>query len=145
MADQLEIKPIGYDKNGPKFQEADLVPTVVHQIEQNNYFKRKVKMQTKDIDEATKLLNTATDSFLVAMRKLSDTEKQMQDETKRVSGKIRDTTNKLAEGLIKMEKSANFDKLERYVELLERAEKSMSALADLEKSGKLEKISTALK
>jgi hypothetical protein len=51
----------------------------------------------------------------------------------------------MASGLIKMEKSANFNNLERYVSLLERAASAMQTLADLEKAGKLDKIAGALK
>ena len=40
---------------------------------------------------------------------------------------------------------ANFERLERYVELLERASQAMSVLAELEKNGKLEKIANAIK
>ena len=40
---------------------------------------------------------------------------------------------------------ANFERLERYVELLERAAQAMSGLAELEKNGKLEKIANAIK
>ena len=40
---------------------------------------------------------------------------------------------------------ANFERLERYVELLERAAQAMSVLAELEKNGKLEKIANAIK
>jgi hypothetical protein len=46
---------------------------------------------------------------------------------------------------MKVEKTANFSNLERYVNLLERAATAMSTLAELEKEGKLDKISSALK
>lgn len=61
------------------------------------------------------------------------------------SGGVRDAADKLAAGLNKIEKAANFDRLERYVELLERAAKAMDLLATLEQSGKLEKIAGALR
>ena len=51
----------------------------------------------------------------------------------------------MSEGLSRIEKQANFDNLERYVALLERANVALSALAELEKNGKLNKISEALK
>ena len=51
----------------------------------------------------------------------------------------------MSEGLSRIEKQANFDNLERYVTLLERANVALSALAELEKNGKLNKISEALK
>ena len=51
----------------------------------------------------------------------------------------------MASGLSKIEKSADMARLQGYVELLERAATAMNALADLEKSGKLEKIANSLR
>ena len=62
-----------------------------------------------------------------------------------MSGDVRKAADDLASGLLKVEKQANFANLERYVSLLERAAVSMQTLAELEKTGKLEKIAGALK
>jgi hypothetical protein len=51
----------------------------------------------------------------------------------------------MAAGLAKVEKAANFDRLERMVDLLERAAVAMSTLAEMEKSGQLAKLSEAIK
>ena len=51
----------------------------------------------------------------------------------------------MASGLSKIEKSADMARLQGYVELLERAATAMNALAELEKTGKLEKIANSLR
>jgi len=64
---------------------------------------------------------------------------------KTANANIRDSAEKLSQGLSKCEKSANFNNLERYVLLLERAASAVKILGELESTGKLEKISNALK
>jgi hypothetical protein len=98
-----------------------------------------------DYDNATKIIEEAHAKFDNAVAKLLKSEQQISDTTKKASENVRIATSKLAEGLTRIEKQANFDKLERYVELLERAEKSITALSLLENNGKLEKIISALK
>lgn len=44
-----------------------------------------------------------------------------------------------------LQKSADFERLERYVALLERAAVAMQTLAELEASGRLEKIAAAIR
>ena len=90
------------------------------------------------LDEADKLLNDR-------LNKYRATQEKIVDQTKQISGALRDSTQKMSEGLSRIEKQANFDNLERYVILLERANVALSALAELEKNGKLNKISEALK
>ena len=70
---------------------------------------------------------------------------QITEASKKASGNIRDATEKLSQGLLKIEKTANFDRLERYVVLLERASVAIESLAELEKNGRLEKIANAIK
>jgi hypothetical protein len=69
----------------------------------------------------------------------------MSDMTKKASGNIRKAADDLSSGLAKVEKQANFNNLERYVGLLERAATAMSTLSELEKAGRLDKIAGALK
>ena len=78
--------------------------------------------------------------FLKKPRQAYSNTSKIFRQIKKASGDVRDVANKLAEGLIKIEKVANFERLERYVELLERAAQAMSVLAELEKNGKLEKL-----
>ena len=139
------IQPVGYDKAGPKYALRDANDYIFRQIQTNDFFKRQERKVTKEMDEATELVNIATEKFDAALERMFSQQARVTEETKKASGKIRDTTQKLSDGLARIEKMANFDRLERYVELLERADKAMSALADLEQSGKLEKIAAAVR
>lgn len=99
----------------------------------------------KKINEVTEAVQATINVFSHAMDRLVDTEKQLEEKTKKVSGTVRDSAQKLADGLNRVEKLANFERLERYVGLLERAAAAMEALAELEKSGKLDKIASAIR
>lgn len=83
-------------------------------------------------------------AYAVAKR-LSDQRTELTANVKRVVGDVRDASEKLSQGLARVEKAANFDRLERYVTLLERAATAMKALEELERTGRLEKIAGALR
>ena len=98
-----------------------------------------------DFSKAEDMINKSAEQFANAADRLKGKEKEFTESSKKMAGKVKDSAQKLSDGLLKMEKAANFDKLERYVELMERAATAMSVLADLEQSGKLEKIAAAVK
>ena len=100
---------------------------------------------SSDIEKAEKKINQMTESYGQTLDKFYAMEQKLLEQTKKVSSSVRDSSEKLSQGLIKIEKTANFDRLERYVELLERASTAMTTLAKLEAEGKLEKIAGALK
>lgn len=102
-------------------------------------------MVTTDYEKASEIAETAEKMFKRNASKLMATSDELQANIKKVSGNVRKAADDLASGLMKVEKTANFANLERYVLLLERAATAMSTLAELEKSGKLDKISSALK
>ena len=138
--------PVLYDKHGPIYSQDDAVDIATQQVNNNtNYFYRRAKIMASDIDNADTLLKKATRNVEHSLDIMLRTEKSMASSTKDVVSSIKDTTNKLGQSLAKIEKLANFDRLERYVNLLERAEKSMTVLAELESSGKLDKIAGALR
>lgn len=137
------IKPAFVDKHGPAYSEADVLEGMAkclesgdaaRRIDRREVFNRAVKV----LDESSSHLKIADDRFC----KISE---DLSNNAKKYSGRVRAAADDLASGLMKIEKQANFDRLSRYVDLLERAATAMTILADLEKSGKLEKISTALK
>jgi len=125
---------------------AELVATeVFHDVSSGNHFRRRTHRMEKDVEEAVQRTQHYKTQLVRSMEDVVEMENTMGDTIKRVSGKVRDSAQKLSDGLAKIEKVANFDRLERYVELLERADKAMSSLAELEKSGKLEKIASAIR
>ena len=71
---------------------------------------------TIDAEKAIELTDDVTERFSKSLDRLTATSK-FSEQIKKASGDVRDAANKLAEGLIKIEKVANFERLERYVEL----------------------------
>ena len=102
-------------------------------------------MVNADYEKASEILTEAEKLFRRNSDNFMRTTEELQTNIKKVSGGIRKAADDLASGLSKVEKTANFANLERYVLLLERAATAMSTLAELEKEGKLNKISSALK
>ncbi len=124
---------------------SELLPALVNDINTTNHFDRRIKTMNTDIEKATQSANDAMAIFENAMVKIIRKQDEVSESAKKVSGNIRKSANELSEGLIKLEKSANFQSLERYAELLERCANSLSTLAELQKAGLLEKISVAIK
>ena len=102
-------------------------------------------MMNDDYVKASEIAETADQLFKRNIDKLTVTTDTLQANVKKVSGNVRKAADDLSAGLAKVEKTANFANLEKYVALLERAATAMSTLAELEKAGKLEKIAGALK
>jgi hypothetical protein len=139
------IFPVRQDKKGLMWRQSDVFESVVNHIQTNNYFKRRAKIMTKDLEEATNLINESTSFLETSIEKLLKTENDLMDKSKKVSGAVRKSAHDLMTGMAAIEKMANFDKLERYVMLLERTASAMTILSDLDKDGKLEKLMTVIK
>jgi len=142
-----ELKPVGHDKHGPKWRAEDVNKLIAKEInsEDGSYFKRNAQDVSKDFSNATELIKAEQNVLDRSIENLKTSTDNLKQEIKKVSGDIRKAADDLASGLLKVEKQANFANLERYVSLLERAAVSMQTLAELEKTGKLEKIAGALK
>jgi hypothetical protein len=141
------LKPDVIDRHGPGWSVQKITKAIADELthEQGTYLTRKAKMVSTDYEKASDITETAEKLFQRNASKLMATSDALQANIKKVSGNVRKAADDLASGLIKVEKTANFANLERYVLLLERAATAMSTLAELEKSGKLDKISSALK
>lgn len=139
------LKPAMHDKHGPGYKVSDVRKVIVKMINSDQYFKAQAKIMSKDIEQAIELTEDVNARFSKSLDNFQNTTKKFTEQAKSASGGVRDAADKLAAGLNKIEKAANFDRLERYVELLERAAKAMELLATLEQSGKLEKIAGALR
>jgi excinuclease UvrABC helicase subunit UvrB len=111
----------------------------------SNYFTQKAKRMNTDIEDAKALVNKHLVTLGQALDAVQAKEQAIVEATKITSGRLRDTVHKLSDGLAKVEKTANFDKLARYADTLERIERALSSLAEMEKTGILTKISSSLK
>ena len=143
--DSIGIRPVRYDKDGPAYSKADVNNSCLLMIINDTFFERKAKKMATDAEEAIEVTNKVTKEFSESLDKFLAMEKQFAEQSKRSAGTVRDSAEKLAQGLSRVEKVANFDRLERYVVLLERAASAMNSLAELEANGKLEKIACAIR
>jgi hypothetical protein len=133
------------DRHGPAFVKSDVIKVIVTAIENDKYFFRRVKDMSKDVDDAASRISEMTANYSRALSDFFDLEAQLSGQTKKVSGSIKDAAEKIGQGIQRVEKAANFDRLEKYVSLLERAAAAMRDLSEIESSGKLDKIANALK
>lgn len=143
----MMLKEAGIDRHGPYYDVKDVRKSIVSEIvlDGGKFLTRMAKKMTKDYEDAAKITEEADLMFNQKLNKLSATTDNLSASIKKVSGNVRKAADDLASGLLKVEKTANFANLEKSVILLERAAAAISVLADLENSGKLEKITSALK
>ena len=139
------LTPTKIDKHGPAYSMKDVKAAVVKQIKHEDYFYRSAKMINGDVQKAIELTETMTKHFSHALSVYLEEANKIGVESKRTAGMVKESAERLAQGLARIEKSANLDKLERYTVLLERTAAAMNSLAELEASGKLDKIASALK
>jgi hypothetical protein len=138
------IKPDRYDKDGPIYCNDKVTILAIKCIQTSNYFTKRAKLMTTELEVVNQQVADYTKTIGNAIDNIVEQEKKLVDTVKTTSGKLRDATQKLSDGLSKVEKTANFDRLERYANTLERIEKAITVLAELEHTGKLEKIVKAL-
>lgn len=146
-AGQLPLKPDAIDRHGPKYRAGAVKEFLVAELAQegDSIVKRQTKTMNSHIESATETVESATKIFGRAIDALNLQTTQVGDASKKASTNVRKAANDLQEGLQRIEKLANFDRLERQVALLERAAAALSVLAELERSGKLDRIVNAVK
>jgi hypothetical protein len=138
-------QPDRFDRRGGLYERATIERGIVRAINAGAFFKGKAKVKAEDIDSATSLLDEANDRFTRSLDRFVNLQKDIADSSRKASGEIRKATDSLAQGVARIEKQADFARLERYVELLERAAGAMQVLASLEQQGRLDKIAGALR
>lgn len=138
---------IKVDRFGPAYSLKSVINTVAAEVESptGTYITRGAKTVSIDFNNAVETLNEAERAFGKAIDSYQAKATALSTIAKKCSGDVRKAADDLASGLVKVEKTANFSNLERYVSLLERAATAMQTLAELEKAGKLDKIAGALK
>ena len=141
------LPPDVIDSKGLGFKVETIVKFAANELtlETGTQLTRRAKDMSTDYEAATKIADEANKMFKKSYSDLIDTTAQLQASAKKASGDVRKSADDLAQGLIKVQKQADFNNLAKYVELLERAATAMTTLAELEKAGKLQKIAGALK
>ena len=135
-------------RGGLLTDEKECTKLIVNSINYESDFFARSKYLNDDagqIAKATDKIDQMLGAVISGMDSLTAAQKELGIKAKSASSSVRESAEKLSSGLLRIEKSANFDRLERYVDLLERAAKAMTALGELEKTGKLEKIASAIR
>jgi len=141
------LKPDVVDSKGFGWKVETLNKFVANELTLPNgtHLTRRARDMNTDYEAASKIAEEATKMFKKSHNDLLQVTGELQESAKKASGSVRKSADDLAQGLLKVQKQADFNNLNRYVELLERAAAAMTTLAELEKAGKLEKIAGALK
>ena len=136
---------VSFVRGDPRFSMEKTNRNLIVEIYKTDHLNRRERKMEKQINDVTESVQQTINRFGAAMDSLVSKEVALAESTKKVSGSLRDHAQKIGDGLARVEKIANFDRLERYVALLERASSAMQALADLESTGKLDKIASAIR
>ena len=139
------LEPAFHDRYGPGFDENKVLIACAIEIKNGHYFNRRKKIVKELLVTANEECGEWVESLSKTIDRVIAAEKRLADASKSASGSVRRSADQLSSGLMKIEKTANFDRLGEYVALLERAEKALSSLSELDSSGKLERIAAALK
>jgi uncharacterized phage infection (PIP) family protein YhgE len=141
------LKPDVVDSKGFGWKVETLNKFVANELTLPNgaHLTRRAKDMSTDYEAASKIAEDATKMFKKTHNDLLQITGELQESAKKASGSVRKSADDLAQGLLKVQKQADFNNLTRYVELLERAATAMTTLAELEKAGKLQRIAGALK
>ena len=109
------------------------------------FFQQEARNIMKEIKNATDIMDKAIEHFDKSYQRFQLLETAIQKDIRTKASDIKAAEEKLMQGLARIEKAANFDRLQQYVSLIERASSAMTLLADLQKDGRLDKIATAIR
>ena len=140
------LKPTKWDKHGPAYSKNDVLKATIRKINtSDDFFVWKGNKMMEDTSRAIQRTEATINDFSHVMDRFNELEANIVSSSKKATSALKDSAERLAQGIARVEKAANFERLERYVGLLERAATAMNLLAELETSGKLDKIAGALK
>ena len=140
------LTPVKHDRHGPAWSAAEVERHIAADILIGDYFERRARtFMATDYQKAAIICDDATKLFEASFNHMIASESKISEASKRASGNVRKAADDLHSGLQKIEKIANFDRLDRVVSVLERAAAALTILAELEKDGKLERIASAVK
>ncbi|WP_436904813.1 hypothetical protein [Acinetobacter johnsonii] len=124
-----------------------LAKKVAQMINIGDYFQQnqKIRNTPDSLEKAAETLKKAQEVFWAEMEKMNRRADVLENSTKKISGRVRDTQQKLIDSFKKIDSSLNLDRLERQVVMLERVADAMERLKALQESGKFEKIMEAIK
>lgn len=87
----------------PLFDRNKLTIEVHKMIDVGDYFTRKGKDMSKDLNHASELVQAANDDLDKHITRLIETEKQLSEGAKRAASSVKNSAQKLNEGLARIE------------------------------------------
>ena len=116
-------------------------------IENGDYYSRKEPggIVMSKMEQQTLEMERAEEALTSAIHKFVESAKVSEKNIKQTSGKIRDSVDKLAGAIQKLMSIANSSDFGKTVEQAESLVSALERLADLENSGKLDRIMDAMK
>jgi len=136
------------DKKGLLFNSDDIDRAIAKDLSKSpvEYLgQRGCETVPEKTKKTTKIMDSHVDGLILGVQRLIEAEQDLKGKAKNVSTSVRKSADELKGGLERIQKQADFNSLERYVLLLERAAIAMTTLGEIERTGKLEKIANALK
>lgn len=144
----LESKHEVIESGREQFVDIDhLAKKVAQMINGGDYFQQnqKIRNTPDSLEKAAETLEKAQKVFWEQMEEMNKKADALEGSAKKISGRVRDSQQKLIDHFKKFDSSLNLDRLEKQVVMLERAADAMERLDALQQTGKLDKIMQAIK
>jgi len=143
---KVSLRPVNKNHRVEFFEQRKVNAHVIQQVIcQPNELLSRTKKMTQTSQEAIELINRVEAHAAESIERLITTTQRFEDVGKQLSAKVRSHAETMAAGVRRIQKTADFNEMERQVVLLERMATAMSTLADLEQRGMLAKVSSAMR
>ena len=141
------LAPVVMDKHGPGFSGGAVNALLISELasdSESNVIIRKVKDMTPKITEALDVMEGSIDKVEELNKRLLNSEKSVAESSKKAVSKVKSSVNEISDSVAKIEKIANFDKLERYSKTLMEIADSLERISLLQNDGRLDGVIKAL-
>lgn len=139
-----KLTPHVIDRNGEGYLQSDVTKLIINEVitgipsySTQPYFKREFKNMNKELETAGQAFDDAfkivSDKYLA----FNDKTKEVKALTKKTGGEIRSAANDVAVSIEKIDKLADFAKLERMADTLERIAGALTTLSAIDENGSL--------
>ena len=141
------FEPAEIDKNGPNYSRSAIEAYILNEItinSESNLITRKVKSMSSKIKEALDVMECSIVKVSELNDRLLNSEKSVAESSKKAVSKVKSSVNEITDSVAKIEKIANFDKLERYSKTLLDIAGSLERISLLQNDGRLDSVIKAL-
>ena len=141
------FKPVEIDRNGLSYSKVMVEAYTLNEIvinSKSNLITRKVKNMSSKIKEALDMMEESIIKVGELNEKLLNSEKSVSESSKKAVSKVKSSVNEMSDSVAKIEKIANFERLERYSKTLLDIADSLERISILQNDGKLDSVIKAL-